>query len=273
MRVEELERIHQLFHHQRHGSVKRRRTGNGVDALLHGVPLYPLLWPDTSEAVRPHPAGLFTERQIEELQLEKGGLPDRGRVVLLALPFLGLGLLLSAWGCVVVTLGQGHGDAQTFVPKPLSEPSLPPPSSGTAVFAMNLRPHEGTKTGSYNNGNAPNTKKTSVFGPCVVVVVVVGVVGVVLLCCCCVAVVLLLLLLWFVVLLLCRCVVLLCRRLVVCDGVCWRVLAGVGLAIQPDIPLHRAETQGGLLVPAKGVDDAECRDREQVGEEITWEND
>ena len=27
-------------------------------------------------------------------------------------------------------------------------------------------------------------------------------------------------------------------------------MSGVGLAIPPDIPLHRAETQGGLLVPA-----------------------
>ena len=39
------------------------------------------------------------------------------------------------------------------------------------------------------------------------------------------------------------------------------------MTIQPDIPLHRAETQGGLLVPAKGVDEAEGRDRKQVGEE------
>ena len=34
-------------------------------------------------------------------------------------------------------------------------------------------------------------------------------------------------------------------------------------------PLHRAETQRRLLVPAKGVDKAEGRDREQVGEEVT----
>ena len=51
-----------------------------------------------------------------------------------------------------------------------------------------------------------------------------------------------------------------------------QALAGVsrvGMAIQPDTPLHRAETQGRLLVPAKGVDEAEGRDREQVGEEVT----
>ena len=40
-------------------------------------------------------------------------------------------------------------------------------------------------------------------------------------------------------------------------------MPGVGLAKQPDIPLHRAKTQGGLLVPAKGVDEAEGRDKEQ----------
>ena len=66
---------------------------------------------------------------------------------------------------------QGHSDAQTFVTKELFESSLPPPSSGSSVFAIDLRPHEGTKTGGYNNGNAPRTEKTSVFGPCVVVVV------------------------------------------------------------------------------------------------------
>ena len=49
-------------------------------------------------------------------------------------------------------------------------------------------------------------------------------------------------------------------------------VSGVGLAMQPDTPLHRAETQGGLLVPAKGVDEAEGRDREQVGEEAIGGN-
>ena len=32
---------------------------------------------------------------------------------------------------------------------------------------------------------------------------------------------------------------------------------GVGLAIQTDIPLHRAEAQEGLLVRVSGVDEAE----------------
>ena len=41
-------------------------------------------------------------------------------------------------------------------------------------------------------------------------------------------------------------------------------MSGVGLPVQPDIPLRRADR---LLVPAKGVDEAEGRDREQVGEE------
>ena len=40
----------------------------------------------------------------------------------------GPGHLRSPWSDAVVTLGQGHGDAQTFVPKPLSESSLPPVS-------------------------------------------------------------------------------------------------------------------------------------------------
>ena len=46
-------------------------------------------------------------------------------------------------------------------------------------------------------------------------------------------------------------------------------MSGVGFEIQPDIPLHRAETQWGLLVPAKEVDEAEGRDREKVEEEVT----
>ena len=45
-------------------------------------------------------------------------------------------------GCVLVTLGQGQSDSQTFVAKELSESSLPPPSSGSSVFAIDLPPHE-----------------------------------------------------------------------------------------------------------------------------------
>ena len=44
-------------------------------------------------------------------------------------------------------------------------------------------------------------------------------------------------------------------------------VSGIGLARWPDIPLHGGEAQGGLLIPVSGVDDAEGRDREQVGEE------
>ena len=58
---------------------------------------------------------------------------------------------------MVLCLGQGHTDAQTFVAKELSVTSLPTPSSGTDVFAMNLRPHEGTKEG--------NTKRRHLLGP------------------------------------------------------------------------------------------------------------
>ena len=74
----------------------------------------------------------------------------------------------------------------------------------------------------------------------------------------------------------CRKMRLLSGRLIgVCSSLAWtqtlgsQPVSGVGLAMQPDIPLHRAETWGRLLVPAKGVDEAEGRDREQVGEEVT----
>ena len=48
-------------------------------------------------------------------------------------------------------------------------------------------------------------------------------------------------------------------------------MSGVGLARWPDIPAHGAEAQGGHLVPVSGVDEAEGRDREQVGEEAIGE--
>ena len=51
-------------------------------------------------------------------------LPDRGRVVQLVPP----PCLLRVLCAVVLTSGKGHCDAQTFVPKELSEPSLPPSS-------------------------------------------------------------------------------------------------------------------------------------------------
>ena len=50
---------------------------------------------------------------------------------------------------------------------------VPPSHGGSSVFAMNLRPHEGTKLMATHKGNARHTEKTSVFRPCVVVVVVV----------------------------------------------------------------------------------------------------
>ena len=53
LRIEETEHVHQMFRHQRHRSVKRRQTRNGVDDLLHGVPLYLL----RQKAARRAPAG------------------------------------------------------------------------------------------------------------------------------------------------------------------------------------------------------------------------
>ena len=46
-RVEELKHVQQLFHHQRHRSVKRLQTRNGIDDLFHGVPLDTYLRPST----------------------------------------------------------------------------------------------------------------------------------------------------------------------------------------------------------------------------------
>ena len=61
-------------------------------------------------------------------------LPERGRVQHLVPP-AGPVLPLTLRG-VVLRLGQGHRDAQTFVPKELSESSLPL-AAGTACAACN----------------------------------------------------------------------------------------------------------------------------------------
>ena len=44
-------------------------------------------------------------------------------------------------------------------------------------------------------------------------------------------------------------------------------MSGIGLARWPDIPHHGGVALGFLLIPVSGVDDAEGRVREQVGDE------
>ena len=44
-------------------------------------------------------------------------------------------------------------------------------------------------------------------------------------------------------------------------------VSGIGVARWPDIPPHGGVAQGFLLIPVSGVDDAEGRVREQIGEE------
>ena len=55
-RIDKLEHIHQLFHHQRRRRIESQEQ-RGVDSLLHSAPLNPPLRPDASEAVRPRPGG------------------------------------------------------------------------------------------------------------------------------------------------------------------------------------------------------------------------
>ena len=64
-RVEELEHVHQLSHHQRNRNVKRRHDQRTVVDLFHGVPLNPLLRPDLEEPVRLRSPEFFLV-QIEE---------------------------------------------------------------------------------------------------------------------------------------------------------------------------------------------------------------
>ena len=87
-------RFSKRSHHLRRKIVESRQRGE-IDDLLHGVPLYPF-WQSGHgrQPVRPRPAGLFIV-EAEELQLGCGVVPDRGRVVHLAPPLPGNGILLT----------------------------------------------------------------------------------------------------------------------------------------------------------------------------------
>ena len=60
-----------MFPHQRHRNIERRHVRRTAINLFHDTSLHPLLRPDTSDTVRPRPAGLFV-KQLEELWLEGG---------------------------------------------------------------------------------------------------------------------------------------------------------------------------------------------------------
>ena len=90
-------------------------------------------------------------------------------------------------------LGQRHGDVQTFVPKELSESSLPPPLGGSRNVCCRLSgcPHE-ADFAKKSNWERQLVLKTTCVAVVVVVVVVVLVVVVVIVvvlvlcvCCCC----------------------------------------------------------------------------------------
>ena len=85
----------QLEHHLRLSNTESRHDGSDVTNLLRSVPQNPLLRPRLSESLGPPTTGLFFE-QLEEHRLGRRSLPDRGRVVQLALLLPGPGLLLSS---------------------------------------------------------------------------------------------------------------------------------------------------------------------------------
>ena len=53
--VQDLEGLHHLFSHQRHGGIEQRNDRHAVDELPHGVALNPLLRPPLDERRRQHP--------------------------------------------------------------------------------------------------------------------------------------------------------------------------------------------------------------------------
>ena len=104
--------------HLRHRSIENLNRHKGLDNLLRGVPLDPRLWPHLNKRCRP---GGKHIPLVEQVKVHRACRPGRRSLlarggVHLALLFPGPGHALSPWGGVVLTLGQGHCDAQTFVP-------------------------------------------------------------------------------------------------------------------------------------------------------------
>ena len=88
---------------------------------------------------------VVVEKEVLRAGLRGGGCFRNVAVYFISNPPPGPGCPLSPWGGMVRRFSQGHRDGQTFMTQELSESSLTPPSSGTSVFAIRMRPHEGTK--------------------------------------------------------------------------------------------------------------------------------
>ena len=97
----DLGRFDNLSHHQRHRSVENRQKGV-VDDLLHGAPLYPLLWPprltQTGWPGTPGRHHVFVGELIVlgACRVGRRSRPELGRVLRLALLLPGPGRLLSS---------------------------------------------------------------------------------------------------------------------------------------------------------------------------------
>ena len=83
-----------------------------------------------------------TSSQSTRCRLGRRMRPDRRRVDHLVILTLRSGHPLSPWRGVVLHLGQGRSDVQTFVPEELSDPSLPPSIGCRPVGSTNRRQHE-----------------------------------------------------------------------------------------------------------------------------------
>ena len=104
-RVEEAHNVLQLVYHLRHKNIQNLDHGHDVGELLRGALLDPFLWPP---------------------RLTQTGWPGT------------LGGRRHTRPCPSSDLGQGHGHAQTFMPKELSESSLPQ-AAAAACTAVDIR--------------------------------------------------------------------------------------------------------------------------------------
>ena len=129
--VEDLQDIHQMFHHLRHKSVKieHRHKHEGQDHLLHGVPLDPLLRPWLSEWSQPQIPGSSLYNWKSSGFLAALGVGLRGALCAASAlaVFCPRGASFRSLSAVVSGHRQCHGDGLPLVTPLSAQPPLPPP--------------------------------------------------------------------------------------------------------------------------------------------------
>ena len=151
--IERCENVHQLFHHLRHNVVKQRDQRHRVDDLLHGAPLNPHLRQHLKQRCSP-PGGWCLPNVLPGIHRKVLGtswgegehLPERSRVVLLALPTLSWPSSVP-WGTVVLVRGQDCSHRLLLVSPPRAQTALPSPPRSSVIAMQRLVDHWGSRKG------------------------------------------------------------------------------------------------------------------------------